>query len=184
MTLKACGEREEYSSQEGLSAPNSPQCPAPALRAHPPSTAMQPPPQVHIIQQGKCRVPLPSTAGEMGAGPNWAAQGRCQPAGRAVCSRDPQSPLGLLVLEGHIWMNWKRELLGPHEKTTSSSTHGKLKAITHWNWQDDLALPARVQRVAVEGYPFSTAPALQTARDTPRMQQFHPNLAGTEQEVK
>ena len=49
----------------------------------------------------------------------------------------------------------RRELLGPHEKAnTPSSAQGRLKAITHWNWQDDLGIASQVGDVAVEGHPL------------------------------
>lgn len=49
----------------------------------------------------------------------------------------------------------RREVSGPHEKAnTPSSTHGKLKPATHWNWQDDLSIASQVGDVAVEGHPL------------------------------
>lgn len=47
--------------------------------------------------------------------------------------------------------------------------------IERWDPQEDFRAASQVNDVAVDGYPFSAAPALQRARDTPRMA-LAPNL--------
>ena len=86
------GERSIAPGPEGLPAPGSPQCRAPAWS--PGISALQPPPQAHTIQHDKYRVPLPSTIKEVRAQqPGHRSRSLSAGTGRVVCSRDPQSLL-------------------------------------------------------------------------------------------
>ena len=86
------GERSIAPGPEGLPAPGSPQCRAPAWS--PGISALQPPPQAHTIQHDKYRVPLPSTIKEVRAQqPGYRSRSLSAGTGRVVCSRDPQSLL-------------------------------------------------------------------------------------------
>ena len=47
--------------------------------------------------------------------------------------------------------------------------------IESWEWQEEFRVAGQISNVTVKGMPFSTAPALQTVRNIPRVA-FAPNL--------